>query len=42
MIARNSSFVFKGKPVDVTEIGRRLGVDYVLEGSVQRADGGSA
>src|SRR5439155_5292007 len=31
VIARNSSFTFKGKAVDVKEIGRRLGVRYVLE-----------
>ena len=36
MIARNTAFTFKGKPVDVTEIGRELGVRYVLEGSVRR------
>jgi adenylate cyclase len=39
VIARNSSFTFKGKAVDVTEVGRRLGVRYVLEGSVRRAAG---
>jgi len=39
VIARNSSFTFKGKPVDVKEIGRRLGVRYVLEGSVRKASG---
>ena len=37
VIARNSSFVFKGKAVDVTEVGRKLGVRYVVEGSVRRA-----
>src|SRR5262245_33441717 len=36
VIARNSSFVYKGKAVDVREIGRDLGVRYVLEGSVRR------
>jgi adenylate cyclase len=36
VIARNSSFVFKGRSVDVTDIGRRLGVRYVVEGSVRR------
>jgi TolB-like protein/Tfp pilus assembly protein PilF len=35
--ARNSSFSFRGKPVHVAEIGRRLGVSYLLEGSVRRA-----
>jgi adenylate cyclase len=39
VIARNSSFVFKGKAVDVKEVGRRLGVRYVLEGSVRKALG---
>src|ERR1700751_2333840 len=37
VIARNSSFMFKGKAVDVKEVGRRLGVRYVLEGSVRKA-----
>ena len=37
VIARNSSFAFRGKPIDVAEIGRRLGVSYLLEGSVRRA-----
>lgn len=36
VIARNTAFTFKGKPVDVKEIGRELGVRYVLEGSVRR------
>ncbi|MGI9536926.1 MAG: tetratricopeptide repeat protein, partial [Desulfocapsaceae bacterium] len=36
VIARNSSFIFKGQIVDATEIGRRLGVKYLLEGSVRR------
>ena len=39
VIARNSSFTFKGKTVDVKEVGRRLGVRYVLEGSVRKALG---
>jgi len=39
VIARNSSLTFKGKAVDVTEVGRRLGVRYVLEGSVRKASG---
>lgn len=38
VIARNSSFTFKGKAVDAKEIGSRLGVRYLLEGSVRRAD----
>jgi TolB-like protein len=36
-IARNSSFVFKGRPVDIAEVGRKLGVRYVVEGSVRKA-----
>src|SRR6476660_5449689 len=39
VIARNSSFTFKGNAVDVKEVGRRLGVRYVLEGSVRKAAG---
>jgi len=39
VIARNSSFTFKGRAVDVKEVGRRLGVRYVLEGAVRRASG---
>ena len=38
VIARNSVFVYKGKPVKIAEVGRDLGVRYVLEGSVRRAD----
>jgi TolB-like protein/tetratricopeptide (TPR) repeat protein len=37
VIARNSSFVFKGRANDVKQVGRDLGVRYVLEGSVRRA-----
>jgi adenylate cyclase len=39
VIARNSSFTFKGRAVDIKEVGRTLGVRYVLEGSVRRASG---
>jgi TolB-like protein len=39
VIARNSAFTFKGQPVDVRDVGQRLGVRYVLEGSVRRALG---
>jgi len=39
VIARNSSFTFKGQAVDIKEVGRRLGVRYVLEGSVRKASG---
>jgi TolB-like protein/Flp pilus assembly protein TadD len=37
VIARNSSFVFRGAAVDVSEVGRKLGVRYVVEGSVRRS-----
>jgi adenylate cyclase len=37
VIARNSSYTYKGQPIDVNRIGRELGVRYVLEGSVRRA-----
>jgi TolB-like protein/Tfp pilus assembly protein PilF len=37
VIARNSTFTFKGKAVDVKQVGRELGVRYVLEGSVRKA-----
>ena len=37
VIARNTAFTFKGKAVDVRQIGRELNVRYVLEGSVQRS-----
>jgi TolB-like protein len=37
VIARNSSFTYKGKAVDVKQVGRELGVGYVLEGSVRKA-----
>jgi len=37
VIARNSSFSYKGRPVDVRQIAEELGVRYVLEGSVQQA-----
>jgi TolB-like protein len=36
VIARNTAFTFKGKNVDARQIGKELGVLYVLEGSVQR------
>ena len=36
VIARNSSFVYKGKAVDIRQVGRELGVRYVLEGSVRK------
>ena len=39
VIARNSSFTFKGQAVDIKEVGRRLGVRYTLEGSVRQAAG---
>ena len=40
VLARNTTFQYKGKAVDVSKLGRELGVRYVLEGSVQRADDG--
>lgn len=39
VIARNSAFTYKGRAVDVREVGRELGVRYVLEGSVRKAGG---
>ena len=39
VIARNSTFTYKGQTVDVKQIGRELGVRYVLEGSVRKAGG---
>src|SRR5882757_5550046 len=39
VIARNSSFTYKGKAVDMKQVGRELGVRYVLEGSVRKAGG---
>src|SRR5438067_10231850 len=37
VIARNSSFTYKGKAVDVKQVARELGVRYVLEGSVRKS-----
>jgi adenylate cyclase len=37
VIARNSSFTYKGKAVDINQVGRELGVRYMLEGSVRKA-----
>ena len=37
VIARNSSFTYKGRAADVKQVGRELGVRYVLEGSVRKA-----
>jgi TolB-like protein/Tfp pilus assembly protein PilF len=39
VIARNSSFIYKGRAVDVKQVGRELGVRYVLEGSVRKSGG---
>ena len=39
VVARNSSFTFKSRAIDIKEVGRRLGVRYVLEGSVRKAAG---
>ncbi len=38
VIARNSSFTYKGRSVDVRQVGRELGIRYVLEGSVRKAE----
>src|ERR1700730_9846794 len=38
VISRNTAFTYRNKPVDTKQIGRELGVRYVLEGSVQRSD----
>jgi adenylate cyclase len=38
VIARNSTFTYKGRPVNVAQIGRELGVRYVVEGSVRKVD----
>ena len=37
VVARNSSFAFKGKPTDIKQVSRQLGVRYVLEGSVRKS-----
>ena len=39
VISRNSSFTYRGKAVDIKQVGRELGVRYVLEGSVRKARG---
>lgn len=38
VIARTSTFTYKGKPVDIRQVGRELGVRFVLEGSVRKSD----
>ena len=42
VIARNTAFTYKGKAINVQEVGKELGVRYVLEGSVQKAGRASA
>ena len=37
VISRNTAFTYRNKPIDTTQIGRELGVRYVLEGSVRRS-----
>jgi hypothetical protein len=37
VIARNSSFIYKGRAVDVKQVGRELGVRYIVEGGVRKA-----
>jgi adenylate cyclase len=39
VIARNSTFIYKGRPFDIKQVGRELGVRYVLEGSVRKGAG---
>jgi len=39
VIARNSTFTYKGQPIDIKRVGRELGVRYVLEGSVRKGGG---
>jgi len=39
VIARNSTFTYKGQAIDVKRVGRELGVRYILEGSVRKASG---
>ena len=39
VIARNSTFTYKGRSVDVKQVGHELGVRYMLEGSVRKAAG---
>ena len=39
VVARNSSFLYKGRPVDVKQVGRELGTRYILEGSLRKAGG---
>lgn len=38
VVARNSSFIYQGKSISIVQVGRELGVHYVLEGCVQKAD----
>jgi adenylate cyclase len=38
VIARNSTFTYKGRPVSISQVGRELGVRYVVEGSVRKVD----
>ena len=38
VIARNSTFTYKGRPVSIPQVGRELGVRYVVEGSVRKVD----
>ena len=39
VIARNSAFTYKGKPIDIKRVGEELGVRYAVEGSVRKVDG---
>ncbi|WP_183097162.1 adenylate/guanylate cyclase domain-containing protein [Mesorhizobium sp. YM1C-6-2] len=38
VVARNSTFAYQGKPTDIRQVGKELGVYYVVEGSIQRSD----
>src|SRR5437660_12577711 len=40
VVARNTAFTYKGKHVDVQEVAKRLGVNFILEGSVRKAGAG--
>jgi adenylate cyclase len=39
VVSRNSSFTYKGRTIDIRQVGRELGVRYVLEGSVRKSAG---
>jgi adenylate cyclase len=39
VIARNSAFTYKGKPIDIKRVGEELGVRYAVEGSARKVEG---